>query len=83
MSTTTHNRAALLRGGFAPGIDDQTVRDKTGKGWDEWHAILEARGVTEESFTETVRFLSGEHDLSTWWATTVAAHYRRERGGAG
>jgi hypothetical protein len=80
MASTTSIHVPPPRDLFAQGIGDEIVREKTGRGWGEWHSILETRGGQEEDFTETVRYLSGEHDLSTWWACTVAAHYRRERG---
>ena len=61
-------------------ISDETVRAKTGKGWDEWFSILDTWGMQEQGHTLTAKHLRENHGLSGWWAQTVTVRYEWERG---
>lgn len=61
-------------------ISEEAVRAKTGKGWPEWFAILDAWGAPEKGHTESAKHLLDEHGLSPWWAQAVAIRYEWERG---
>jgi len=69
-------RASVLR----RSIRDETVRAKTGKGWDEWFAILDAWGSKEKGHTQSAKHLREHYELSPWWAQTVTIRYEWERG---
>jgi hypothetical protein len=61
-------------------ISDQAVRAKTGKGWREWFAILDAIDVKEKGHTRTARYLAEQHGVSPWWAQTITIRYEWEKG---
>jgi hypothetical protein len=61
-------------------IGDEAVREKTGKGWEEWFALLDAVGAAERPHTEVARSLAEGHGLSGWWAQSVTVEYEHARG---
>ena len=70
--------------GDAPGAkrpySDKAIRANTGRGWDEWFALLDAWGGAERPHPEIVRWLVGEHGVPGWWAQGVTVGYERARG---
>ena len=70
--------------GAPKGVDlgrpDEKVRAATGKGWDEWFAILDRWGATRRTHTDIARHLSTELGVPGWWAQTVTVGYERGRG---
>lgn len=62
-----------------PSMSDEAVRAKTGKGWSEWFAILDAHG-NERGHTERACYLNQKCGLSDWWSQSVAVEYERHRG---
>jgi len=52
----------------------------TGRGWDEWLAILDEWPATEHDHPEIVRWLTSEHGVGGWWAQSVTVGYERARG---
>lgn len=63
-----------------PGISDDAIRRGTGKGWDEWFAVLDAWGGPEQSHSEIARYLQDGHGVEGWWAQGVTVGYERARG---
>ena len=63
-----------------PRIGDVSVRERTGKGWEEWFALLDSAGAPGRHHAEIARSLVEEHGLSGWWAQTVTVEYERDRG---
>jgi hypothetical protein len=63
-----------------PRIGDVTVRERTGKSWEEWFALLDEAGAAERPHAETARSLADEHGLPGWWAQTVTVEYEQTRG---
>ena len=61
-------------------ISDETVREKTGKGWAEWFHILDKWGMQEKGHTLAARYLLEHHGISPWWAQSVVIRYEWERG---
>ena len=61
-------------------IGDQAVLARTGKGWEEWYAILDAWAAGEKGHTQTVRHLREDYEIGPWWAQAVAIRYEWERG---
>ena len=60
---------------------EATLRDRTGRGWDEWNAILDARGGTGMSHSEMATWLRSQYpDVSGWWIQTIVVGYERARG---
>ncbi|MEX2599361.1 MAG: hypothetical protein WD533_06865 [Dehalococcoidia bacterium] len=64
----------------APGMSDEAVRAKTGKGWDEWLAILDDEGATSMSHKDIAVLVIEKYGIPGWWAQTVTVGYERARG---
>ncbi len=62
-------------------ISDAAVRKATGKGWDEWFALLDSEGAEALPHKQIARLL---HDrgyiASSWWCQMVTVGYERARG---
>ena len=61
-------------------ISEESVRSKTGKGWDEWFAILDGSDVKGGGHTAIARYLREEQGVSPWWAQAVTVRFEYERG---
>ena len=59
---------------------EQAIRANTGRGWDEWFALLDNWGGVERPHPEIVRWLVREHGVPGWWAQGVTVGYERARG---
>lgn len=56
------------------------VRRGTGRGRQEWFALLDEWGAAGRPFREIAAWLTGEHDLSKWWAQKLIVEYEQARG---
>lgn len=56
------------------------VLERTGRGWDEWFALLDAWGAAERTHTEIARRLREEYAVDGWWAQSVTVAYEQARG---
>jgi hypothetical protein len=67
-----------------PGVkrpySDAVIRANTGRGWDEWFALLDRWGAAERPHPEIARWLGQEHEVSGWWAQGVTVAYEQARG---
>ncbi len=61
-------------------VSDEAVRSNTGRGWDEWFAVLDAWGATQRRHPEIARWLGEEHGVAPWWRQSVTVGYERSRG---
>ena len=61
-------------------ISDDSVHQRTGKGWREWFAILDEWGVKETGHTLAAKHLHVHCGVSPWWAQAVVVRYEWERG---
>jgi hypothetical protein len=85
----TAARAMLLRAEPTGGADaptlktsDEKIRARTGRGWEEWFAILDDWGAADRSHREIARWLAerlGIHPLA-WNAQAITASYELTRG---
>ncbi|HWC70451.1 MAG TPA: hypothetical protein VG993_04735 [Actinomycetota bacterium] len=87
----TAARLVLLRGGAdatVPGDDpaplptsDDSIRERTGRGWEEWFDVLDAWGAAEKPRREIARWVASQ--LSTeplgWNAQAITGSYERAR----
>ena len=64
----------------APDAPDEKVRAATGKGWDEWRAIIDAWNGREKGHTAIAAWLVDEHGVDGWWAQSVTVGYERITG---
>ena len=56
------------------------VKDSTGRDRDEWFALLDAWGAPGREYRDIADWLTGEHDLSDWWAQKLIVEYEQTRG---
>jgi hypothetical protein len=59
---------------------DETLAERTGRGWNDWIAILDDWGAVERPHGEIATYLGEEHGLPGWWAQQVTVGYERARG---
>jgi hypothetical protein len=64
----------------APPVSDESVRKATGRGWDEWFAILDDAGAVGWKHPDIARWVVAEHGISGWWAQSVTVGFERARG---
>ena len=62
------------------GVGDDAVRAKTGKGWQEWFAVLDARGAAGLDHAAIARMWSAELKVPSWWSQMVTVGYEQARG---
>jgi hypothetical protein len=61
---------------------DASIRERTGRGWEEWFDLLDDWGAAERSHRDTARWVAeqqGIHPLA-WNAQAVVSSYERTRG---
>jgi hypothetical protein len=63
-----------------PSVSDLAIRQATGKGWQEWFAILDAWDGTNHTHREIAVYLNTELGLPGWWTQNVTVGYERARG---
>ena len=74
-------RAAALPPRVAePGVSDAAVQRATGRGWDEWFALLDAWDGSAHNHTEIARHVHETYGIAGWWAQSVTVGYERARG---
>jgi hypothetical protein len=61
-------------------LSEASVRSRTGRGWDEWFALLDAWRATERRHAEIARWLITEHEVPHWWAHSITVGYEQARG---
>ena len=55
-------------------------RRAAGRTYDEWFTLLDRWGAPGRPYREIAGWLTGEHDLSTWWAQKLIVEYEQARG---
>ncbi|WP_150239974.1 SRPBCC family protein [Nocardiopsis quinghaiensis] len=61
-------------------VPDGSVRERTGRDYAGWSALLDAWGAPGRTHTEIAAWLVREHDVPGWWAQTVTVAYEQARG---
>jgi hypothetical protein len=62
------------------GMSDEALTRRTGKGWDDWLALLDAWGAADRSHPEIATYLREEVGVDGWWAQGITVGYERARG---
>ena len=62
---------------------DATIRERTGRGWEEWFDALDAWGAADRTHREIARWVAGELEIHplAWNAQAVTMSYERARRG--
>ncbi|GAA1824757.1 DUF4287 domain-containing protein [Nesterenkonia flava] len=66
--------------GAAPDVSDATIRENTGRGWDEWVALIDAGPGRAAGHAAIAAWLVEEHGVDGWWAQGVTVGYERITG---
>jgi hypothetical protein len=61
-------------------VSDEVIRNRTGRGWEEWFDLLDEWGTTEKPSKEIRSWVTEEHGIEGWGAQAVAVNYERARG---
>jgi uncharacterized protein YndB with AHSA1/START domain len=85
----TAARAQLLTGRAQDGagpplpMSDAAIRERTGRGWEEWFDVLDEWGAADRPHREIARWLAGRLDGASpgWNAQAITVGYERARGG--
>ena len=61
---------------------DEVIRQRTGRGWEEWFDLLDEWGAAERSHRETARWVAEQQGIDplAWNAQAVVGSYERARG---
>jgi hypothetical protein len=62
------------------GMTDQAVSAKTGRTWEEWVRLLDARGARSMVHADIALYLGEELGIPAWWSQMVTVGYERIRG---
>jgi hypothetical protein len=62
---------------------DAAIRERTGRGWEEWFDLLDEWGAAERSHREIARWVATQLGVVPleWGAQAIAMSYERARGG--
>ena len=86
----TAARAVLLSaddgwGGGKPPLatSDDSIRERTGRGWEEWFDLLDEWGAAEKSHRDIARWVADQLGVEplVWNAQAITGSYERARGG--
>jgi hypothetical protein len=58
---------------------DAAMRRASGKGHDEWFALLDSWGATGHTHTEIASWLRETQGVAGWWAQNITVNYERAR----
>jgi Domain of unknown function (DUF4287) len=61
-------------------MSDDAIRERTGRGWEDWFDLLDEWGATERSHKEIATWLREEHDTGGWNSQSITVSYERARG---
>ena len=77
--------AASAQDGSEPPLptSDQTIRERTGRGWEQWFDQLDEWGAAERGHREIARWVAGQLAVEplAWNAQAVTLGYERARAG--
>jgi hypothetical protein len=85
----TAARAVLLAGEDEPqaaeswlATSDERIRERTGRGWEEWFDLLDEWGAAERKHREISRWVADQLGIGplVWEAQAVTSSYERTRG---
>ena len=61
-------------------VEIEGVQRATGRGREEWFALLDEWGASGREYKQVAEWLTGEHELSKWWAQKLIVEYQQARG---
>jgi uncharacterized protein YndB with AHSA1/START domain len=70
-----------LNEGPALTVSEEVIRDRTGRGWEQWFDLLDEWGAAERPHREVARWLADEQGIDGWSSQAVTVSYERARMG--
>ncbi|WP_119730511.1 SRPBCC family protein [Thermomonospora amylolytica] len=61
-------------------VSDDVVRARTGRGWDEWFALLDGWDATRLTHPQIARRLVEDENVPGWWSQSITVAYEQARG---
>ncbi|HSL11887.1 MAG TPA: hypothetical protein VLA82_11295 [Actinomycetota bacterium] len=61
-------------------VAEEKLVAATGKGWDEWFAILDRWDAKNHTHIEIARHLADDLGVPMWWTQSITVQYERARG---
>lgn len=65
---------------FEPPVSEARVVEATGRGWQDWFAVLDEWEAAKRSHTEIARWLRTDRGVPGWYAQSITVGYERARG---
>jgi hypothetical protein len=62
------------------GKNDETIRSRTGRTWDEWVRTLDSQRAFELPHGKIAALVNTDYNIDGWWAQTVTVGYERIKG---
>jgi hypothetical protein len=62
------------------GMSSEALARRTGRGWDEWLALLDAWSAAGRKHPEIASYLRDDLGVDGWWAQGITVGYERARG---
>lgn len=63
-----------------PGHSDEVIRQQTGRGWDEWRALIDSWPGHTEGHAAIAAWLQKQHQVGGWWAQSITVGWERITG---
>jgi hypothetical protein len=61
-------------------VSDGVIRERTGRGWEDWFDLLDNWGAVDRPAKEIRRWLREQHGVESWGSQAVAIGFERARG---
>ncbi|MDT0331543.1 hypothetical protein [Nocardiopsis lambiniae] len=61
-------------------VSEEAVRERTGRDYDTWFALLDTWGATGRTHKEIAAHLMRDQGVPGWWAQSLTVAYEQERG---
>lgn len=61
-------------------MSDVTIKDKTGRTWEQWTQLLDREGAGEMKHSEIARLVNTRYRIDGWWSQSVTVGYERIKG---
>ena len=65
---------------WSPSMRDATVRRATGRGWQDWFALMDEAGCRTLEHRAIAALVEREFAIGPWWGQMVSVEYERARG---
>ncbi|HEU0074847.1 MAG TPA: hypothetical protein VFS30_12670 [Dehalococcoidia bacterium] len=62
------------------GTAEETLTEKTGRGWQAWTALLDSRQASTMPHRDIAALLRNEYAVDSWWSQNITVGYERIKG---